>query len=287
MAIGSGNIILASDYNTIQTAVATILGTGSGDKGYGQAVSSSQVTTGSNVSASHMQNLKSDLDKISFHQSNVGSGVPSISVGGTINASDWSSYSTSASTLDGTRFNIATEQATLTTGVNPSFSTWVGTRTHVVSVTFGSSEEARFFFNAGGEIRVIPTHSGHVSSTTKGGRWNNLFSSVIGASGVRFRASTTIASGGTGSSYGWNNLTGTQTIYTAVDTGTYSGNDLTITASKTATVLTLNIYYNDDGSTGNVDESVDGTTVSTVSHFRATGSYVSVTGPTIATVSGP
>ena len=42
MAIASGSLVEASDYNTIQTKVDSILGTGSGDKGYGQAVSSSQ-----------------------------------------------------------------------------------------------------------------------------------------------------------------------------------------------------------------------------------------------------
>ena len=46
MAIASGSLVEASDYNTIQTKVDSILGTGSGDKGYGQAVSSSQQSAG-------------------------------------------------------------------------------------------------------------------------------------------------------------------------------------------------------------------------------------------------
>jgi hypothetical protein len=286
MAIGVGNTILASDYNSIQSTVASILGSGSGDRGYGQAVSSGQVAATNTITASQMQNLKSDLDKIRYHQANAASTAPSVSAGGVIYASDWSTYSSQASTLDTNRLSIASEQATLTTGVNPQIAsgTWNNNRTHIVTASFGSADIARYFFNAGGEIRIIPTMSGHSSSTTKGGRWNNLFTT---AGSIRFRAYDTVASGGTGSSIGWYNLSGTQQIFTIVDSGTYSNNDLTITASKTATVLTLNIQYNDDGSTGIIDENVDGTLTSTVSHYRATGSYVSVTGPTISTTQAP
>lgn len=286
MAIGSGNTILASDYNTIQSRVATILGAGSGDKGYGQAVSSSQVSAGNNITAAHMQNLKSDLDKLAYHQSNAQSSAPAVSVGGTITAANWSTYDSQSTTLDSNRFNIAAEQATLTTGVSPTITsgTWNNNRTHIVSVSFGSADQARYFFNAGGEIRISPTISGYSSSTTKGGRWNNLFTT---AGSIRFRAYNTTASGGSASAVGWYNLSGTQQIFSIVDTGTYTNNDLTITASKSSTVLTLNIQYNDDGSTGNIDEYVDGTLTSTVSHYRATGSYVSVTGPTISTTQAP
>lgn len=284
MAIGSGNTILANDYNSIQTTVANILGSGSGDRGYGQGVSSAQVSPGQLITAAQMQNLKSDLDKIRFHQSNIASTAPSVSAGGTILASDWSTYNSQASSLDGTRFSMASEQATLTTGVAPTITsgTWNNNRTHIVSVNFGTSDAARYFFNAGGEIRISPTISGFSSSTTKGGRWNSLFTS---SGTIAFRAYDTTGSGG--SSIGWYNLSGTQTIFNKVDTGTYSGNDLTITASKSATVLTINIQFNDDGNEGNIDNFVDGTLTSTVSHYRATGSYVSVASPTISTTQAP
>ena len=40
---GVNTAILATDYNTIQSNVNNILGIGSGDYGYGQTVTSSQV----------------------------------------------------------------------------------------------------------------------------------------------------------------------------------------------------------------------------------------------------
>ena len=47
MAIG--DIITAARYNNLQSRVATILGTGSGDDGYGQALNSNQVGVSTNI----------------------------------------------------------------------------------------------------------------------------------------------------------------------------------------------------------------------------------------------
>lgn len=298
MPIGANNLIEAADYNAIQTVVARVLGNGGSPDatyGYGQSLSSSQVAAGNTVSASHLLNLKSDLDTIATHQTNGGSAAPSVSSGGVIYASDWATYSTQASNLQSTRLTASAAQMSLTDKVSPTFSNWNGTRTHVVTVTFASASVARHYFNAGGEIRMYPSQSGHSSSTTKGGRWNNLFNSF---SPIKFNYSDTFASGGSGSSIGWYDLTSSdQQIFTAVDSGTYSGNDITVLArcdvannsGGTASSLTLTIQFNDDGTYGATppgDENVDGTTTSKVSTFRATGAVV-VGDPNVSTLSGP
>jgi hypothetical protein len=289
MTIGAGNSILASDYNTIQTNVANVLGTGSGNTGYGQAVSSSQVSTGNTITASQMQNLKSDLDKIAFHQNNAASTAPSVVAGGSIAASDWSTYSSQATSLSGTRFTLSSSQATATDGVTPTMSGWNSTRTHDVTVTFATANDARYFFNAGGEIRIVPSISGQ--ATTKGSAWNSIFNS-IGTMKFGYAATT---AGVAGTSIGWYNLTNSnQTILTYTSSGaTYVGNVFSVQAycnvasntSGTANILYLTITYNDAGNyfTGGntIDENVDGTTTSRVQHYRATGSYVAVTAPTI------
>jgi hypothetical protein len=270
MAIGSGNSILAADYNAIQTIVANVLGTGSGQSGYGQAVSSSQVAAGNNITASQMQNLKSDLDKISYKQTNAASTAPSVSVGGQMTATDWSSYSSQATTLQTNKFTLSSAQATETVGVNPTFTSWNGTRTHAVTVAFGSADAARYFFNSGSQIRIVPSQSGFSSSVSKGGRWSAIFSTV------------------TFNYTNWAAMTGTnQQIHIATDTGTYSGNIFRILARADTTNLYLTMSFEDDGLTGNIDENVDGTTTSTVSHYRATGVNVSVAAPTVTTTSGP
>ena len=293
MAIGSGNLILAADYNSIQSAVSNVLGTGSGDIGYGQAITSAQVVLNSLITAQHMINLKTDLDKIAFHQNNAASSAPAISVGGTILASDWANYNTSITNLNSTRLTLSASQSTTTENlVAPTFSNWNATRTHVVTITFADANAARYFFNTGSEIRIKPSQSGQASTTTKGGRWNSLFA----ATGTLKISAHSTSRTGTGytptiaSSVGWYELTSSnQRIYNIIDTGTYSGNDLDVYANKNVagTVLTVTINFNDDGTFGTIDEAVEGTTTSGVGTYRATGSYVSVAQPTVATTTTP
>ena len=54
-------LITASRYNTLQSSVEGIMGTGSGDSGYGQSLASSQVSQGTVIEASHMANLYTDM----------------------------------------------------------------------------------------------------------------------------------------------------------------------------------------------------------------------------------
>jgi len=270
MTISSGNVILAADYNAVQTIVANVLGTGSGQSGYGQAVASSQVVAGNSITASQMLNLKTDLDKISYKQTNAASTAPSVSVGGQMTASDWSSYSSQATTLQTNKFTLSSGQATETIPVNPTFTNWNSTRTHTVTVAFGTAEAARTYFNTGSTIRIVPSQTGYTSSVSKGGRWAAIFTTV------------------TFNYTNWAAMTSSnQQIHIATDTGTYSGNIFRILARADTSNLYLTITFEDVGLTGNIDENVDGTTTSTVRVYRATGSYVSVAAPTVTTTSGP
>ena len=67
MTISTGSKILYTDYNTIQTAVSNILGTGTGQLGYGQTPLSSQVPV-TKITATHWANLKADILVIAAHQ---------------------------------------------------------------------------------------------------------------------------------------------------------------------------------------------------------------------------
>jgi hypothetical protein len=76
MSITSGNLILASEFNSVQSRISQILGIGFNDFGYGQAVASTQVSPPSkagavdadDISAEQMNNLLLDLRKIYQHQ---------------------------------------------------------------------------------------------------------------------------------------------------------------------------------------------------------------------------
>jgi hypothetical protein len=59
--------ITAAQYNAVQSAVASVLGTGSGASGYGQSVASSQVAVGGTIRLSQFTNLRNDLIRIRNH----------------------------------------------------------------------------------------------------------------------------------------------------------------------------------------------------------------------------
>jgi hypothetical protein len=65
---GVGTKIFAADYNAIQTLAQNVLGVGSGQFGYGQTVTSSQVQPGDPFFLNDWLNLRTDLLKIGAHQ---------------------------------------------------------------------------------------------------------------------------------------------------------------------------------------------------------------------------
>ena len=76
MAINAGEIITAARYNTLQNRVSQLLGTGLGDFGYGQTVTSSQVSApsestladGDKITAQQLNNLRNDMNRAFLHQ---------------------------------------------------------------------------------------------------------------------------------------------------------------------------------------------------------------------------
>ena len=69
------DIITAARYNNAQGRVAAIIGNGSGNEGYGQTVTSEQVSSNVIINASHVNALYTDLRKIFIHQTG---GLPNI-----------------------------------------------------------------------------------------------------------------------------------------------------------------------------------------------------------------
>ena len=63
------SVVTATRYNAMQTKIAAVLGTGSGDKGYGQSVTSVPLSVGDKVQATHLQALFTDINKCILHLS--------------------------------------------------------------------------------------------------------------------------------------------------------------------------------------------------------------------------
>lgn len=241
---GRGTRATATDFNNIQTIVASVLGVGSGVSGYGQTVTSSPVSAGAAITVTQWTNLRNDLSKARVHQTNTAiiDGLASV---GSNRGSPWQTlqlinssttisedirdqYSQFASGgVNGNRDTIAASgQSTSGVAVNTTTRTtnWGSggnvSISHTVTLTFAGytpsggaavsgADHMRCFFNAGGSIQITASRTG-AAATTKDTNWTNMLS-LFGT--FNFRAGTCSISGSlnspgsVNSSQGWRALT--------------------------------------------------------------------------------
>ena len=301
--------ITAARINNLQSSIALILGSGSGQNGYGQTVTSSPVNnTGDVIEAADMNAIYTDILKARVHQVGPGdSSIAQVIQNENIVAENTSSYYLDQVDVVGNRPAGASEdpdgfkkgvvdfetlmtqvqadkailhssQATLEPAISSARSSnWNGLLAHEAVVTFSSSEEKRFFFNTGGEIRISANNTS--ASTAKGLDWT-LLSSQVGT--IKFSAEATVSSSGGGSSIGNYDLTSAfQNIYQKIGSGTnqgvYAGNIYTVKArSDIDTRIIFRIEFNDVAFVGNIDNNVDGRLESVLQHYRANGDVTAV-----------
>jgi hypothetical protein len=304
MAYQQGDTITASDYNSFIGDINTVIGTGSGDSGYG-LTEISTVAAGATITAAQWNSLLSGLQTAANHQgSTITNASNTVSTGG--NILPLSNLGTDITTINTNRLTAA--GGNLSTGIAGVTSTrttaWTGTVTHAFTVAFASANAARYFFNSGGRITMAFSRSGG-STTDQNTSWTNLLS---GIGSVSFGPSDTTATAG-GTAIGFHDLTGSaQTFLTSdVGSGDYAANDLTGTATyDSAGTITFTLNFNDDhaaetgtytggglGSAPNEGtgwtgtDSVDGTLTSTITFTKAdNASYVQVANPTFTTTTG-
>jgi hypothetical protein len=183
---GQNTSILASDYNTIQTKIARVLGstTSDGDYGYGQTVLSGQVDTTKTVTVAQWNNLRSDLLKARGHQTGVdeSASLTEPTSSKKVSESIRLAYATMADTATTNRLTCASNRA-LETDIIPVVvknTQWNGSISHMVLVNFDSYDAARYFFNAGGEIRFSAICNGGQTSipNSKDWTWAQMFSDM-------------------------------------------------------------------------------------------------------------
>jgi hypothetical protein len=95
---GLGTKILASDFNTIQALAQTVLGVGSGQYGYGQVVTSTQVRRGDPFRLTDWINLRSDLLKIGAHQTGNANEGAELIIPGNLDPRNINSFNTKTGT---------------------------------------------------------------------------------------------------------------------------------------------------------------------------------------------
>jgi len=163
MTYTTGSLIEATDYNgfaanTSNANVNDIWATGSGDKGYGQTALST-VAVGGTVTATQWASLVNNIASMASHQGSTITSRTAPVAGNVISV--LANVNTDLTTVTNNRGNAAavgTEIVSFTgttskTGATGSgTSPWTITFTH--TVTWADANAVRYFFNAGGRVRV-------------------------------------------------------------------------------------------------------------------------------------
>ena len=274
MTYTQGSLIEAADYNGFANASANninaVWSTGSGDKGWGQTALST-VSIGGTVTATSWAALVANLatagsqtgSTLTSRTQPVTGNVIAIlaNVATDINTITLNRGNAAAS---GTEYGVFSGTTSKTTATGSGQAAWTITFTH--TVTFASADALRYFFNAGGIVRL---KYGKSSTGTDADPDWNTFSGLCGSinltgrvnsnsqliAGTTYTGTTRI--GGTGGTQttlttttGWYNLTGSPTtIFQLNDTvSPYSTNFIRTQATATSsTVLTLVTVWSDDG----------------------------------------
>jgi len=261
MTYSSGGLIEASDYNTFQTSLNTIWSTGSGDSGWGQtsiaAVSASGIVTATNwatlvnnLATSGAQTSTTITSRSAPTTGTLISILPAVSTDITNCTTNRGNAASSGGEVG---YASGTTSKTAATGSGQA--AWTIQFVHVI--TFPSADQARYFWNAGGRVRlqfgksstgtdIDPdwnTFAGYPGSLYITGRVNSAAQTIAG---VSYTGTTRIGgSGGTqttlATTTGWYQLTASPTtIFLLNNTNApYTGETIGTTATSSATALTL------------------------------------------------
>lgn len=278
MTYTSGSLIVASDYNGFAAGNANninaIWGTGTGDTGWGQT-SVANVSVASTVTATQWASLNGTLATIGQQTAQTLTSRTNPVAGNTISILanvqtdiDTCTLYRGNAAASGTTSSTWTGNIAKTTATGSGQSPWTITFTSVV--TFPSADQARYFWNAGGLIRIDMNKSS--TGTDSDADWNSFVGTVgtLYLSGrVNFGPQTIAGvsytgftrSGGSGvpspfqSTTGWYSLTSgaaATTMFQLNSAGAYTGEYVRVTAAVNAgrTTLTLVTTWVSDGSSG-------------------------------------
>lgn len=280
MTYSSGGLIQATDYNgfvstTVGSNLNDIWGTGSGDKGWGQTPLST-VSAGGIVTATNWASLVNILASAGSQTSTTLTSRSAPTTGQTIGilanvAADLTSVTTNRgnAAASGTTSSTWTGNVAKTAATGTTNASWTIVWTQ--TVTFASANAARYFWNAGGLIRLDMSKSS--TGTDKDPDWNTFVGTVgtlyfsgrvNGAAqtiaGTSYTGLTRVGGSGTPSpnltTTGWYTLTpgaAATTIWQLNSTvSPYSGDYIRITAGidSGSTQITFTITWYSAGLTG-------------------------------------
>jgi hypothetical protein len=297
---GQNTLILATDYNVIQSKIASVMGEGSGTKGYGQTIASSQVGQFAKITASQWNNLRSDILRARQHQTGQDMSSNLIVAGPNITISDSQRDALLGMAVDAenpVNYLVSPPPAPTEGGIADLVpeqirtQPWNGKITQTVTVSWPTADDARYFFNSGGNITFDSKFFASATAGPKGTSWSTLLDNI---GTIRFdynRAYTDIPDPLTFTSpQGFYTLSTIPTIIAQRETSSsaYIPNEYFIVASVNSTlanerrILTFVINWNDssvappsfpDPGFG-IDEDVEGTLTSIVEVIRSINNVV-------------
>ena len=175
MAYAQFGLVQASDFNTFvggnptttTNTLNAVWATGGSGAGYGQTAVAN-VTIGQTVAAASWAALVSNTASAASHQGSSITSVTAPVAGGTITY--LSAIPTNLTTIYTNRLNAAAQGSTSANAVARG-TTWSDSVTFTHTVTFANGDAARYFFNAGGQIKMTFSHPGGTAP-------DNIFSNL-------------------------------------------------------------------------------------------------------------
>lgn len=292
------NLIFANDYNLIRSKILRVLGTGSADFGYGQTLISSDIPMTDpkpRITKEQWDALRLDILNARIHQTGDIVNLKTVTTEEPIKKGAGEpnfQYDVVATTAQEQRFLIGTSRFGLTSAGSTTYTAnWNVSLSTEITITFATVDQARFFFNSGGKIRINSSRSGG-AATAQNTSWTTLLDSV---GSVDF-------GGDEPESMNFYSLTSSyQNYYSNSPSGTYRNNIFRLEAkcnvsnnsSGTANIVYIKVNwidgYRDTGSASfPPPDRVEGTLTLDVVELKATGGLQQLDGTEIPfTVASP
>lgn len=281
-----------------------IWSTGSSSSGYGQSALST-VAAGDKVTYNPWAALITEIANAASHQGTSITAITPVIAGDKV--AYLSALSTNLGLVNTNKLNAAAVGTDITnTGTrsaNWGTAVAIPTVSSTITVTFTSADAARYFFNTGGTIRVSCSRSGGAGNP-QDLAWTDLCTDIGTLAlpavstaqtivGVSYTGLTKIGGGGSApTTYirnGFYQLTGTPTAYFQQysNSGVYTGDNIQVSYSASATVVTITVLFT-DVSSGTGDDTVTGNlTVTAVARPSETTYITNSWGTPVVAVTAP
>jgi hypothetical protein len=167
------NTLVGTNPNTTSGTLNTVWSTGGTNAGYGQTAVATVSAGNSILATTQWANLVTYTSNCASHQGTSITAVTTPVSGGTITYA--SAIPTNLTTIYTSRGNAATQGSTVANTATVA-TTWSANAVFTHTVTFANGDAARYFFNAGGQLKVTCSNPNNAAGINL--LFNNLASNI-------------------------------------------------------------------------------------------------------------